>query len=121
MSVAKEIPELQELVMGLLQKDKRLRNSDKKLSSRIWTMQIGSLEKVKDMTAYDFLVMYVDDNSVLYSQESIGRCRRKLQELYPELRGENYKEKQAEQGVVITEIRNMKPKVEEPLVKSTLF
>ena len=113
MSVAKEIPELQTLVFNLLQKDKRLRNSDKKLSSRIWTLQIGSLEKLKAMTAYDFLVKYVDDESVLYSQESIGRCRRKLQELYPELRGEDYKKKQAEQGAVVSELRNMQDEIQD--------
>jgi hypothetical protein len=105
MTVAQEIHNLQDLVYELLLKDARLRDSDRKLSARVWTIQLGGLEKMKTMTAYDFLCLYTEERK-LFSQESIGRARRLIQESNVELRGKNYKERQDEQNSVKDVIRN---------------
>ena len=101
MAIHKEIEKLNESVMLLLVGDPRLRDSDKKLSARIWTEQLGGIDKMKRLTAYDFLVLYTDDNAPLYSQESIGRARRLIQEHNPELRGAKWKERKDKEGEVV--------------------
>jgi hypothetical protein len=98
--VGKEIEKLVEMVTRLLIGDPRLRDSDKKLSARVWLEQLRGIDKLKKMTAYDFLVLYTDDSAPLYSQESIGRARRLIQEHNPELRGQKYKERKEEEQVV---------------------
>lgn len=107
MSVATEINQLQTLVEKCLEQDYRLRDSDKKLSCRIWTMQMGGIANLKSMTAYELLVKYSADDSPLYSQESIGRARRKLQEENPLLRGDKWTEKHGQEEAVINEIKHM--------------
>lgn len=89
-----EIGNVQELVRELLEQDPRYRDCDKTLSARIWSIQLGGVERLESMTAYEFLCEYVKRKSNLYSQESIGRARRKLQEEHPHLRGKNYKKRQ---------------------------
>jgi hypothetical protein len=100
MKISKEIQKVVSLVEKLLNEDKRYRDSDKKLSAKIWATQYGGIDKMKDISAYDFLCEYVKDDTHLYSQESIGRARRKIQEENPELRGKKYKKKQREQTSV---------------------
>jgi hypothetical protein len=94
MAIDREIHQLQEVVEYYLRRDVRYRDCDKTLCARIWSEQLGGLEAVKNTTAYEFFCEYIKPNGRLYSQESIGRARRKLQEDFPELRGENYREKQ---------------------------
>ena len=103
MKISKEIEKVSGLVEKLLKEDKKYRDSDKKLSAKIWAVQFGGIPKLKDISAFDFLCEYVKDKSFLCSQESIGRARRKLQELNPELRGKKYKKKQSEQ----TDVRHV--------------
>lgn len=88
MSIAKEISkELKDIVTSLLMENPVLRDDDKKLCSRIWVNQVGGKSNAQDISMYAFLVNWTMDKSPLYSQESIGRCRRQLQEKRPELRG----------------------------------
>ena len=100
MKISKEIKKVSALVEKLLKEDKKYRDSDKKLSAKIWAIQYGGILKLKDVSAYDFLCEYVKDKGFLYSQESIGRARRKIQEENPELRGKKYHKKQSEQADV---------------------
>ena len=58
-------------VKRLLQKHPHLRDSDEKLMATVWFKHIG-------------------ENKKLPSYESISRCRRKLQEEDPNLRGKEY-------------------------------
>lgn len=99
--IATEIKDLQvkETVEKLLLNEPKYRDCDKMLSARVWTEQIGGYEKLLVISAHDFLASYVN-GGVLYSQESIGRVRRKLQESNPNLRGLKYKDKQEQQGEV---------------------
>lgn len=109
MSVHKEIEKLNETVMLLLTGHPHLRDSDKKLSANIWTQQLGGAEKLKKMTAFDFLSLYTDDSAPLYSQESIGRARRLIQEYNPELRGKKWKERREEEAKVEATVQEYPP------------
>lgn len=102
MTVAKQIDTLYALVKSLLEKDSRLRNSDKRLSCRIWSEQLGGLDAIRKITAYDFMCKYATEE--LYNQESIGRARRAVAEDFPELRGTNYVKKQSHQEEVQKEL-----------------
>lgn len=102
MRVSKELQKIHDIVLKLLTENPRYRESDKVLSAKIWSTILGGNERLKHISAYDFLCEYVKDESILPSQESIGRSRRKIQEHTPELRGKNYKEKQEEQADVVT-------------------
>ena len=103
--IATEIKDLQvkETVELLLQFHPKYRDCDKMLSARIWTEQIGGYEHLEKMTAKEFLNSYVN-GGILYSQESIGRVRRKLQEENQNLRGLKYKDKQEQQNQVKNEL-----------------
>lgn len=97
MNASLEIKNLSQIVEKLLKEDKRYRDSDKKLCAKIWVIQYGGLERFKTVSAFDFIMEYLKEDTFLYSQESIGRARRKVQEENPELRGEKYQKKQEEQ------------------------
>ena len=68
----------------------KLRDSDSKLIANFWYYEIG--ESFNDMTAPEFLKMFAEGK--LTNTETIRRVRQKLQEEFPFLRGENYKERQ---------------------------
>ena len=65
-----------------------LRDNDEKLMANIWGTYIGNLEHYNGK---DILRML--SNRELPSYESISRCRRKLQELHPLLRGEKWEKR----------------------------
>ena len=65
-----------------------LRDDDEKLMANIWNSHIGNLE---DIDGKDILHMLATHQ--LPSYESISRCRRKLQEECPNLRGEKWYER----------------------------
>lgn len=96
MSISKEIAQLNDLVHRLLIERPAYRDSDKALSARIWQDQMGGREAIRTISTFDFLCQYVSGEK-LYSQESIGRCRRKLQEEHPDLRGKKWKERHEEE------------------------
>jgi hypothetical protein len=79
--------------------NKELRDCDRKLSINIWRSQLKNMN-IKENNFFDFYAA-----KLLHSQESIGRARRKIQELNPNLRGKNYKNKQEEQIEVIKQIK----------------
>jgi len=101
MSVAKELSDkLNEIVRTLLKENPILRDDDKKLCSRIWVNQYGGKQNAQDVSMYAFLVNWTMDKSPLYSQESIGRCRRQLQEKDATLRGLKWKSRHEHQEEV---------------------
>jgi hypothetical protein len=100
MSISKQIKQLRPLVLELLTKNPKYRDSDKMLCARLWSTQLGGVEKLKTLTTYEFLIIFSQPNSKLYNVVSIVRVRRKLQEELPELRGTKYKEKHDAQGNV---------------------
>ena len=64
-----------------------IRDNDEKLMANIWGMYIGEKD-LDDMSAKDLLSSLA--KGLLPSYESISRCRRKLQEECPNLRGNQW-------------------------------
>ena len=97
----KRIFRLMDEVKLYLKKHKVLRDSDDRLMANIWAKYIGHTEF---LTATDVLSML--SKSELPSYESISRCRRKLQEEFPELRGEKWLERHKRAAIVKKEINH---------------
>ena len=92
---------IQEIVEKSLQNDVRARDNDMRLTALIWLKELGIL-KDKCMPMLE-LIAY---NKVT-NFESISRCRRKLQELHPDLRGEKYKARHEKQEEVKRDLQIM--------------
>ena len=75
-------------VTKLLIKYPSLRDNDDKLMANIWCNRIDNLHTE---TATNVLIMLAKRK--LPSYESISRCRRKIQEKTPHLRGEKWNER----------------------------
>jgi hypothetical protein len=72
-------------VVNLLTKHPQLRDDDARLTANIWYQ---NTDNIKNMDAVELLTHLADGN--LPSYESISRCRRKIQEEKPELRGKKW-------------------------------
>ncbi len=91
MKIINEIKSIKDEVKKALTYHPHLRDNDQKLLSHIWTNQLDD----KNIPASVFLNrLYIGS---LIKPESIRRCRQKVQEQNPHLRGTKYKAKQ-EQG-----------------------
>ena len=75
---------IQDIVEISLQDDERARDNDMRLTALIWHKELGVLRDkcmpLLELMAYNKVTNF----------ESISRCRRKLQELHPDLRGDKY-------------------------------
>ena len=78
-----------------------LRDDDEKLMANIWNSHIGNLEDVDGKEVLSMLA-----NHKLPSYESISRCRRKLQEECPNLRGEEWYERHKRATIIKEEINH---------------
>lgn len=83
---------VKEYVLLLLRNKPHLRDNDNKLIATIWSMQVGGMNALTNLSAYELLKLFSEDK--LYSPESIRRQRQKIQEQYPDLRGVNYVSRQ---------------------------
>ena len=90
-----------DLIAKLLSDYPHLRDDDYKLISEIW--QYESVDPT-NITAAQFLTDF--GNSKYTSPETIRRCRAKLQETMPELRGEKYYERHRHQTDVVDQLNN---------------
>ena len=101
------IREKEKLVRKLLADVKSTRDSDNKLVSAYWNLELKAQGiNIHEITARELLVHIWNGN--LSSTESITRCRRKVQELSPELRGEKWDIRHNElQEEVVSEVREM--------------
>ena len=79
-------------VEKFLKNHKVLRDSDERLMANIWSKYIG-INSIEFLNATDILKML--SKGELPSYESISRCRRKLQEEFPNLRGDKWEHRQA--------------------------
>lgn len=95
-----QIRKLKDKVKGLLTDYPALRDSDPKLIINIWAEKVD----YKKMTGEEVLTIIASGK--LGPAEGITRCRRKIMELYPELRGLSYKPRMKEQANVIEQIRD---------------
>jgi hypothetical protein len=98
MSAAKEMEKIADVVLQLLEKEARYRDSDRMLCCKIWAEEIGGVNNLKNISAYDFLCEYAKPNkeTKLTNVVSIVRVRRKIQQERIDLRGKNFKGKEAE-------------------------
>jgi len=80
-----------------------LRDSDERLMANIWVKHLGDFNKI---SVTDVLHMLAKGE--LPSYESISRSRRKIQEIYPHLRGEKWEERHKRAKIIRTEIVGVK-------------
>jgi hypothetical protein len=73
-------------VLKLLNEEPRFRDDDELLIATIWWQECD-----KEMTAFGFLMNY--SKGMYTSAESIRRCRQKLQQEFPGLRGKTWMER----------------------------
>lgn len=92
MSMVKKIESISDTVRVVLMVIPETRDNDKLLMVHVWYRQN---ERLSDTTFRKFAVDFVEGRYA--DTESIRRSRQKLQELYPELRGEKYKARQEEE------------------------
>mgnify|MGYP003138641505 FL=1 len=89
-------------VASLLKNYKHLRDDDNKLLATVWLYKKPNRVK----TAMDFL--HLLSNGKLPSSESVRRCRQKLQELNPNLRGRLWKQRHKMEEQINKELKEMK-------------
>jgi len=77
-----------DIVKDLLIKSPKLRDDDMRLMANIWLQEIGGTAIAYQMNGYEMLSKIA--TGMVTSPESIRRCRQKIQELYPDLRGKSY-------------------------------
>lgn len=84
------IKEKEKLVRKILTETPSTRDHDNRLVSAYWNEELKEMNVcIHNDSARDLLSLMW--NGRLSSGESITRCRRKIQELSPELRGRKYK------------------------------
>lgn len=76
-------------VKHLLKISNKSRNSDDSLIANYWFRDMG--KALSGLSAYGMLGLIAKGK--LTNPESIRRCRQKLQEEYPELRGKTYRDR----------------------------
>ena len=100
-----KLKNLKNIVERQLRDKPELRDSDSKLVARIWYNHIENRSPipVSNMSATDLLIAI--GNGELVGWSSITRVRRKIQEMYPDLRGNLYQKRQESKKTYIKEIR----------------
>lgn len=82
-----------EKVEHFLKADRTLADNDERLVSNIWHLEAIKLGKIpSSMTGEEFLKLYADGQ--LTSADVITRARRKVEEDFPDLRGETWEKRQ---------------------------
>lgn len=93
------------LIMTILDTFPSARDDDNILIAKFWEAEFDILAwDIEHFTATNFLNMLADSD--FSKPEAITRCRRKLQELHPELRGQKYYQRHQHQTEVIDQVRN---------------
>ena len=81
----------------------KLRDNDKELVVKIWDDEIDSVCYFNDYVSYENFTDFYFDGTIT-SESTIRRARRKVQELYPELRGKKWHERHAQQEPIKKEL-----------------
>ena len=89
-------------VINLLTKHPSLRDSDERLAANIW---YNYVKNINDIDAKTLLSKFAAGK--LPSYESISRCRRKVQEETPTLRGRKWEKRHSKQKNVKNEIKEL--------------
>ena len=99
-----KIGKYKDVIIELLTKFPTLRDSDNRLVVNVWALKIGKDEIDRQTASW---VMTEIANNNLPSFESISRCRRKIQEEIPELRGAKYIARHKKKKVIVDELRTL--------------
>lgn len=94
-------------VESLLQSKPHLKDNDNLLLANIWASEVEEMG-IDPAKVSVFLALY--GLGYLSNAESIRRCRQKLQQENPELRGNNYKGRQISYDKVKDELKNLEQK-----------
>ena len=89
-------------VINLLTNHPSLRDSDERLTANIW---YNHTKNVKEIDAVTLLSRFAEGK--LPSYESISRCRRKIQEEKPELRGKKWTQRHSKQKIIKEQIKEI--------------
>ena len=89
-------------VINLLTKHPSLRDSDERLAANIW---YNHIQNINEINAITLLSRFAEGK--LPSYESISRCRRKIQEEKPDLRGKKWAKRHSKQKVIKDQIKEM--------------
>ena len=89
-------------VVNLLTEHPSLRDSDERLTANIWHDHTKNVDEIDALT---LLSRFAEGK--LPSYESISRCRRKIQEEKPELRGKKWLKRHAKQQVIKEQIKEI--------------
>ena len=89
-------------VVNLLTEHPSLRDSDERLIANIW---YNHTKNVDEIDAITLLSRFAEGK--LPSYQSISRCRRKIQEEKPELRGRKWAKRHSKQKMIKNEIKEM--------------
>ena len=95
---------LEDIVTDILKRNPKARDNDHILAGTVWIRELGGSDIAKEMSLWEFLRMFMSNE--ISNFESIGRCRRKVQELDPELRGTKYELRHGRQEEVKKQIKN---------------
>ena len=98
-------------VISLLTKHPSLRDSDARLAATIWNGQINT----DDLTSKELLLQFAEGK--LQSYESISRCRRKVQEIKPELRGLKWEKRHKKQKEVKVDLKELEVIINERVLE----
>ena len=89
-------------VVNLLTKHPSLRDSDERLTANIWYNHTKNIDEIDAIT---LLSRFAEGK--LPSYESISRCRRKIQEEKPELRGKKWAKRHSKQKIIKEQIKEI--------------
>tara|TARA_R110000787_G_scaffold16595_5_gene50051 strand:- start:1199 stop:1516 length:318 start_codon:yes stop_codon:yes gene_type:complete len=99
-----KIKKHEKMIQSYLTNVPHLRDDDMKLLATIWNQELKGMEFNPLKNTMAFLQLLADGK--LSNPSSIRRCRAKLQELHPELRGQRYLDRQKKQTEeVVSEIK----------------
>jgi len=87
----KKMKGIKKEVHDLLMQFPPFRDDDRRLVAGFYYRRFGGREVLGSMSAMDFLKVFASKSQP--SPDDITRVRRKLQEQFPELRGEKYNER----------------------------
>ncbi len=98
-----EIIKIKDAVAHFLINEPQTRDNGHLLQLKVWAEQMPELRD-KKTSFWDFATVYMKGE--LASSESIRRCRQKLQEIHPALRGIKYQQRHENQENVKEQLKN---------------
>lgn len=105
MKVIKGISDTKTKVYELLMTLPSTRDCDNKLIAFYHAEEVGGLDAIKNLSAYEYLKLIIANK--LTNPSNISRARRKIQETYPETRGLQYEKRKLREKEVRENIKNI--------------